>query len=157
MRTTAANWSNPHFSPDGTKLAVDIFDGRQTDVWIYEWARDTFSRLTSDPGPDEFPIWTPDGSRVTFASGRATGSLPFNLYAQRADGTGDVEQHHAAPHVLAPDRQVSRLSGTRCERDMEHQDPSRRWQRRVRLEGRRFGAVHVACRQIDETRCEALR
>ena len=56
LRTQTANWSNPAFSPDGQRLALDINDGKQTDVWVYEWARDTLSRLTFDPVAAGWPL-----------------------------------------------------------------------------------------------------
>ncbi len=31
-RSTALDWSSPRISPDGSRVAVDIFDGRQTDL-----------------------------------------------------------------------------------------------------------------------------
>jgi serine/threonine-protein kinase len=89
LRAMPSNWSNPVFSPDGTRLAVDIFDGKQTDVWIYDWSRDTLSRLTFDQTDDQRPAWTSDGQRIVFSSKRGDGTH-FNLYWQRADGTGDV-------------------------------------------------------------------
>ena len=89
LRTMPANWSNPAFSPDGTRLAIDIFDGKQSDIWIYDWMRDTLSRLTFDPSDDVRPAWTPDGSRVAFSSKRRDG-MRFNLYWQRADGGGEA-------------------------------------------------------------------
>jgi serine/threonine-protein kinase len=90
LRTMPSDWSNPQFSPDGQRLAMDIFSGN-ADVWIYEWARDTPTRLTFDPGNEENPVWTPDGKRIAFASDRAKGGFP-NLYWQRADGTGEVQR-----------------------------------------------------------------
>jgi Tol biopolymer transport system component len=60
------------------------------DVWVYEWARDTLTRLTLDPADDQVPVWTPDGKRIVFASSRAKG--PANLHWQRADGTGEVQR-----------------------------------------------------------------
>jgi serine/threonine-protein kinase len=89
LRAMPANWSNPVFSPDGSRLAVDIWDGKQADVWIYDWARDTLSRLTFDQTDDQRPAWTPDGQRIVFSSKRGDGAH-FNLYWQRADGTGDA-------------------------------------------------------------------
>jgi serine/threonine-protein kinase len=79
------------FSPDGRRLAVDIRERDQRDVWVYEWGRDTLSRLTFDPGRDTLPVWTPDGRRIAFASERAEKGTR-NLYWQRADGTGDAER-----------------------------------------------------------------
>jgi serine/threonine-protein kinase len=90
LRSTPADWSNPSFAPDGRRLAVDIADKGQTDVWVYEWARDTLTRLTFDPALDQKPIWTPDGRRITFMSQRNGGA--YHLYWQRADGTGEVQR-----------------------------------------------------------------
>ena len=89
LRAMPANWSNPAFSPDGTRLAIDIFDGKQSDIWIYDWMRDTLSRLTFDPTEDVRPAWTPDGSRIAFSSKRRDG-IRLNLYWQRADGAGEA-------------------------------------------------------------------
>jgi serine/threonine-protein kinase len=96
LRATNALWSNPRFSPNGQKLAVDISDGKQRDVWVYEWARDTLTQLTFDPGEDRFPVWTPDGRRLVFASDRAKAGT-FNLYWANADGTGEVTRLTDSP------------------------------------------------------------
>ena len=34
LRATSTNWGNPRFSPDGTRLAVEIDDGKQFAVWV---------------------------------------------------------------------------------------------------------------------------
>jgi serine/threonine-protein kinase len=96
LRATNALWSNPRFSPNGQKLAIDISDGKQRDVWVYEWARDTLTQLTFDPGEDRFPVWTPDGRRLVFASDRAKAGT-FNLYWANADGTGEVTRLTDSP------------------------------------------------------------
>jgi len=101
LRTTPANWSNPHFAPDGRRLAVDSTDGTQLDVWIYEWARDTLSRLTFDPANNAKPVWTPDGRRIVFGSTRADKST-YNLYWQHADGTGDVQRLTNSKNAQSP-------------------------------------------------------
>ena len=49
------------------------------------------SRLTFDPADDARPVWSPDGSRIAFASKRGD-KVTFNVYWQRADGTGDVQR-----------------------------------------------------------------
>jgi serine/threonine-protein kinase len=98
LRAMPSDWSNPRFSPDGQRLAMDIFSGN-IDVWIYEWARDTLSRLTFDPAEDRNPVWTPDGKRIVFSSRRANG--PLNLYWQRADGTGEVQRLTESANVQA--------------------------------------------------------
>jgi serine/threonine-protein kinase len=89
LRAMPSNWSNPVFSPDGGRLAIDIFDGKQTDIWVYDWARDTLSRLTFDQADDVHPAWTPDGRRIAFSSKRGDGAH-LNLYWQHADGSGEA-------------------------------------------------------------------
>ena len=101
LRETSSNWSNPHVAPDGQRLAIDIFDGTQVDVWIYEWARDTLSRLTFDPTDDQRPVWTPDGRRIAFSSRRGDKAVS-NLYWQRADGTGEVQRLTESANVQVP-------------------------------------------------------
>jgi Tol biopolymer transport system component len=93
LQSMASNWSNPQFSPDGTRLAIDVAPlGNGTpDVWIYDWARDTATRLTFNPGLDFKPVWTPDGKRIVFSSSRGD-QTSLNLYWQRADGTGDAQR-----------------------------------------------------------------
>jgi Tol biopolymer transport system component len=34
LRSTPVDWGNPRFSPDGKHLALDINDGKQTDIWV---------------------------------------------------------------------------------------------------------------------------
>jgi serine/threonine-protein kinase len=91
LRATPSNWSNPSVSPDGRLLAIDISDGTQTDVWIYDWQRDTLSRRTFHNADDVRPVWSPDGTRIAFAS-RRDNPAAFNIYWQRADGTGEAER-----------------------------------------------------------------
>ena len=101
LRATKADWANPEFSPDGQKLALEISDGRQRDIWVYEWARDTLTQLTFDPGQDRNPVWTPDGRRIVFTSDRAKTGIS-NLYWVNADGTGEVARLTDSPESETP-------------------------------------------------------
>ena len=95
-------YDRPRVSPDGTRVAVDIADGDNTDVWIWDLARETPTQLTFDEGVDDFPLWTPDGARVVFQSSREGGGL----FWKAADGTGQVERLKdgaARPYAWAAD------------------------------------------------------
>jgi serine/threonine-protein kinase len=100
LRSTSTNWGNPNFSPDGTRLAVEINDGKQLAVWVYEWEHDRASQLTLNPAQNQKPVWTPDGRRIVFWSNR---DAQQNLYWQRADGTGDAQRltHSEYPQSAA--------------------------------------------------------
>jgi serine/threonine-protein kinase len=100
LRADPSLWANPQFSPDGQKLAVQINDGKQNDIWVYEWERDTLTQLTFDPAADVYPVWTPDGKRITFASDRAQRGI-LNFYWVNADGSGDVTRLTDSPSVQA--------------------------------------------------------
>jgi serine/threonine-protein kinase len=78
----------PRLAPDGTRLALSIFD-QERDIWLWDLARATLTRVTVDQGFDTFPVWTPDGRRLLFSSERAGAR---NLFAQAADGTGAIER-----------------------------------------------------------------
>jgi Tol biopolymer transport system component len=96
LRATKADWASPRFSPDGQKLAFEIFDGTQRDIWMYEWAQDRLTQLTFDPAQDQIPVWTPDGQRIVFSSDRAKPGI-LNLYWVSVDGTGDVTRLTDSP------------------------------------------------------------
>ena len=75
-------------SPDGARVAVEIEDQDQ-DIWVLDLARHMLTRVTTDPGQDETPEWTPDGRRIIFTS--QTGGNLGSLFWRAADGTGVAE------------------------------------------------------------------
>ncbi len=90
LRETPGAYVNPAFSPDGKRLALEIADGKRTDIWVYEWERDTLTRLTFGGEANSYPAWTPDGQRITYASQEKGGT--YNLYWKRANGAGDAQR-----------------------------------------------------------------
>ena len=82
------SYTSPRLSPDGTRVAVDVIEPENSDVWTYDLTRPTRTRLTTDPAIDQRPLWTPDGQRVVFQSNRDSQSLFWKL----ADGTGEAER-----------------------------------------------------------------
>ncbi|HEY3125002.1 MAG TPA: hypothetical protein VGK70_13195, partial [Thermoanaerobaculia bacterium] len=60
-------------SPDGTRVALGLMDARSSTkpkLWIYETSRGTGTQLTYGDRVDLWPVWSPDGGRVVFASSR---------------------------------------------------------------------------------------
>jgi serine/threonine-protein kinase len=72
-------------APDGTRVAVESNDGKDAFVGVYEISGATAIRRITFGGNDRSPIWSADGTRVTYQSGRE-GDLA--IFWQSADGTG---------------------------------------------------------------------
>ena len=90
LRETPGNYCNPAFSPDGKRLALEIYDGKRRDIWVYEWERDTLTRLTFAGEANGYPVWTPDGQRIAYSSQEKGGT--YNLWWIRADGAGNAQR-----------------------------------------------------------------
>ena len=101
LRAAKATWANPKFSPDGQRLAVEISDGKQSDIWLYEWTHDTLTQLTFEASNERNPVWTPDGRRIAFASDRTTAGV-LNIYWVNADGTGEPARLTNSPNGQQP-------------------------------------------------------
>jgi eukaryotic-like serine/threonine-protein kinase len=90
-------------SPDGGTIALSTF-GSEREIWLYARDNGMASRLAI-PGRNAFPVWTPDGSRITYAAG---GRGPDALYWVRSDGLGPPEllvesDRSLVPAVWTPD------------------------------------------------------
>jgi eukaryotic-like serine/threonine-protein kinase len=74
-------------SPDGKLAAFDQF-APGSNIWKIDLARNRTTQFTFDHGRATMPVWSPDGSRLVFASNREG---PFNLYRKDATGIGNEE------------------------------------------------------------------
>ena len=83
-----ADYSTPRLSPDEKRIAVAIREEGKTntDIWIFDSIRTTWSRLTFDPAAERAPLWSPDASRIVFTSA-SRGIL--DLYEKPASGSGE--------------------------------------------------------------------
>ena len=80
---------------------MEICDEPTCDVYVYEWERDSLTRLTRDRAHDGEPVWTPDGRRLAFYSERGDG-LTANLYWQRVDRPTEAQRLTESTHVQLP-------------------------------------------------------
>jgi len=79
----------PRLSPAGDKIAVGIRSGvgRNTDLWIYDFARGAPTRVTFDGAGNS--VWSPDGKRIAIFMN--IGPTTSGLYTIAADGSGSPE------------------------------------------------------------------
>jgi len=83
-------YSQPSFSPDGTRLLVlkgDLQTAQQ-DFWTIELATGKATRLSNDSNPKVFPLWSRDGKHVYYASLRDN---DIAIYRRLSDGSGTEE------------------------------------------------------------------
>jgi Tol biopolymer transport system component len=82
------NYYSIWLSPDEKRVAVERAEMSNIDIWLIDIARNSPTRFTFDPAPDRNPIWSPDRSRIVFASNR-TGRV--DLYVKPASGSSNEE------------------------------------------------------------------
>lgn len=84
---SARFYGSAQLSPDGNRVALSIFSGNNSDIWVYDIRLGTLTRLTFDEHSFA-PVWSPDGRKIIFASTRQTGP---GMLLKTADGSGAEE------------------------------------------------------------------
>ncbi len=92
------DFATPRLSPDGSKVAVGVFDHGKSDIWIHDIPTGTFSRLSSLPAAVS-PSWMPDGERVAYVG--IGEQERFAIWVQRADGGSPAKRVFDVPSVVA--------------------------------------------------------
>jgi tricorn protease len=102
--------SAPALSPDGKSMVFEWTD----DLWTASSDGGEAKRLTSDPGRDVFPRFSPDGKRIVFSSDRS-GSL--QVFSMPAGGGESLRHtHHTEGNeleCLSPDGKRALVRGIR--------------------------------------------
>ena len=79
---------DPRFSPDGTRLVYMQGVEGDRQLWVYDIALETPTRLTA-AGENLWPVWSPNGTRLAFTS-RVEGRFP--MFTMAADGSGEPQR-----------------------------------------------------------------
>jgi len=86
---------NLSLSPNERQVALALRSGspENLDIWTIDIARNLRNRVTSDPQPEGWPVWSPDGTRIVFGTGSSIGGLPekAHLVQTLVNGTGANE------------------------------------------------------------------
>ena len=82
-------YMDPAISPDGKRVAAGLLNSQGiVDIWTFDLARGTKTRLSFGPSVQRYPLWSPDGKTIFYAS-NASGS--FQMFSKPADGSGPEE------------------------------------------------------------------
>jgi serine/threonine protein kinase len=90
---------HPELSPDERRIAVQRTVQQNADIWLIDLVRGGITPFTFDKAPDNFPLWSPDGSQIVFASAR-TG--PYNLYIKPASAVAEEKVLLETPESQFP-------------------------------------------------------
>lgn len=90
----------PAYSPDGKKLAYSkLVSNGDEELFLKNLVDGTTKRLTTSTGEDQWPSWSPDGSRIAFIS-RRSGTL--QIWTMSATGASLLRITHTAGTELYP-------------------------------------------------------
>jgi serine/threonine protein kinase len=98
--TQTAQWTSFSLALDGSKAAATGSDGLGNfDIFTIDLTRKLTTKLTFDKAVDTSPVWSPDGSRIAFASEREGAR---NLYWKPSNGTTSEELLFKSPENKVP-------------------------------------------------------
>jgi dipeptidyl aminopeptidase/acylaminoacyl peptidase len=80
--------AGPELSPDGQRLAMWRTVDGNGDIYLIEATRGAPSRFTVHQALEGWPVWSPDGSQLLFASNRKGA---FDVYRKSLGGAGTEE------------------------------------------------------------------
>lgn len=101
----------PRISPDGEWIAYTVGvvdsakDSRTSDLWMVRWNGAQTLRLTTTPGSESDPRWSPDGRWISFIATREGSKTGQVWLLDRSGGeaqkltdiAGGVSEHHWSP------------------------------------------------------------
>ena len=79
---------SPRLSPDGRRIAVDVFDPAKpgNDLWLYGADGSGPVKSVFGPGSHGSPVWSPDGKRIAFSSDRKSKGTKPDVWVKGVDG-----------------------------------------------------------------------
>ncbi len=90
--------ADPALAQDGGRVAITRWAQGNIDVWLFDAARG-LTRSTFDTAMDMIPVWSPDGSRIAFASNR---NGTEDLFQKSASAGGDEQALLVTPRNTDP-------------------------------------------------------
>ena len=93
----------PALSPDGSSVALSLWEGGDADLWLHDLNRGTTSRFTFGPKTSQYPIWSPDGRSLGFSSNRDGERHPWQKPMDRGKESSLNAALGDPPHSTMPE------------------------------------------------------
>ena len=84
------SFRNPTLSPDQKQVLVQRLDGSRSAVWFVDLESGARTRIVPN---GSVPLWSPDGTRVAFTSGKIGGIDDIFIGSARSDGGEELLLH----------------------------------------------------------------
>jgi Tol biopolymer transport system component len=92
----AALYNDIRISPDGSRLALLVGSSGSGDVWVYDFARATSTRLTFNT-TNASPIWSSDGKSIFYTEIDSAMGNKTTVLRKPADGSREAEAVASLP------------------------------------------------------------
>ncbi|HWH04457.1 MAG TPA: protein kinase [Gemmatimonadales bacterium] len=83
---------NPRFSPNGSRIAMDLMENGSRDMWSFDLRQHTLSRLSFEQDGHD-GVWTADGRWVVYQHNAG-------LWRRRSDGSGTPDSVYTGPDAV---------------------------------------------------------
>ena len=91
--------NHPSWSPDGSRLAFDVQEDADTEIYVVDADGSNLSRLTSTAGWNFMPAWSPDGSKIAYVHASESN---HDIWLMDANGSNPVRLTHGPDFDLHP-------------------------------------------------------
>jgi serine/threonine-protein kinase len=105
----------PRVSPDGSRVAVEVFDGKARHIWMVDLDNGHASQLTFGVNQFGFPVWSTDGLSVVFTRGLGG----EGIYQKPVDGSSEATLLFGAEQLVPTDTHDGTLVFSRGDQTSE--------------------------------------
>jgi serine/threonine-protein kinase len=90
----------PRISPDGTRVLVEVFDGKATHLWVVSIDTGVSTQVTFAGAENVFPAWTQEGKSIIF---RSLMDGKRSIFRKPVNGSGEAERLGVAGETVPTD------------------------------------------------------
>jgi len=91
-------FAHPRFSPDGTRIAVDVARAGGSDIWLIDVRTKALTRLTNENGLEAQAQWSADGKRLFYRSIEPSGTTLKSMPIDGSEAPSVVVQSNLDPY-----------------------------------------------------------